>query len=462
MLLNNIILRNFRNYVDCEVCFSKPVNLIIGGNAQGKTSLLEAIYFLCTAESHRAARDAELIRHNESGFYLKGVLTNSSDDVISLEVSKLAGGQFKLKKNGVLHTKRSEWIGQFNAVFFAPESLILVKGAPAERRRFLDLLITQIDSDYLQHLQKYQSILKQRNELLKQIRTTFADAAQLDAWDKLLLTHGTVITIKRLEMFHQLKGYAMRNHQKLTGGRESLALTYRSASMRGDTSMQSVTDSNLEPTSTDTNLLAESGSESARVTSESEITKQFSETLNASRSADLQRGTTLVGPHRDDFLIELENQVCTLLKENGSQISDNDREETADEPTELSITEVQSVHNEYQFPMQEIGTRREVARAYGSQGQQRTIALALKLAELELIRATTGRNPIVLLDDVTSELDYKRVGYLLGILQNLSAQTFITATHVEPLVHHLHEPNVLTVKNAQISHPTPTSGKNSS
>lgn len=435
MLLNHIILRNFRNYIDCEVRFSKPVNLIIGGNAQGKTSLLEAIYFLCTAESHRAMRDAELIRHNEPGFYLKGVLTNSSDDVVALEVSKRARGQFRLKKNGVLHTKRSEWIGQFNAVFFAPESLIVVKGAPAERRRFLDLLIAQIDSGYLQHLQKYQLVLKQRNELLKQIRTTFADAAQLDAWDKLLLVHGTAITIKRLEIFHQLKGYAMRNHQKLTGGQESLALTYRSTSMRDDTLMKSVGESDSELTSA--NSLAESGAESVRVPSKNEITKQFSETLNASRSADLQRGTTLVGPHRDDFLIELENLPFSLLSENASQISDSNEEETTEE---------------YQFTKEEIGIGREIARAYGSQGQQRTIALAFKLAELELIRATTGRNPIVLLDDVTSELDYKRIGYLLGVLQNLSAQTFITATNTEPLVNYLHEPNVLTVQDARISH----------
>lgn len=136
MLLNNIVLRNFRNYIDCEISFSKPVNLIIGGNAQGKTSLLEAIYFLCTAESHRATRDGELIRHNEAGFYLRGTLGNSRNDVMSLEATKRARGQFKLKKNGVLQTKRSEWIGQFNAVLFSPESLVLVKGGPAERRRF--------------------------------------------------------------------------------------------------------------------------------------------------------------------------------------------------------------------------------------------------------------------------------------------------------------------------------------
>ena len=456
MLLNHIVLRNFRNYIDCEVSFSKPVNLIIGGNAQGKTSLLEAIYFLCTAESHRAMRDAELIRHNETGFYLKGVLTNSSDDVVSLEASKRARGQFRLKKNGVLHAKRSEWIGQFNAVFFAPESLILVKGAPAERRRFLDLLIAQIDNNYLQHLQKYQSVLKQRNELLKQIRTIFVDTAQLDAWDKLLLVHGTAITIKRLEVFYQLKDYAMKNHQKLTGGRESLALTYRSASMRDDALMHHVTDSNSEPESTNINSLAESGVESVGVPSASEIDKQFGETLSASRAADLQRGTTLVGPHRDDFLIELENQSHPHLSKDEPENLDNNDEEVTDGLTQLSVPKVESVHSEYQFSTEDIGISREVARAYGSQGQQRTIALALKLAELELIRATTGRNPIVLLDDVTSELDYKRIGYLLGVLQNLSAQTFITATHAEPLVNHLHEPNVLTVKDAQISSIAPS------
>ena len=427
MLLNHIILRNFRNYVDCEVDFPKPVNLIVGGNAQGKTSLLEAIYFLCTAESHRATHDAELIRHRESGFYLKGTLRNGSDDVTSLEAMKQARGQFRLKKNGILQTKRSEWIGQFNAVFFSPESLTLVKGGPSERRRFLDLLISQVDNEYLKNLQKYNLVLKQRNELLKQIRATFAHVTQLDAWDKLLLVHGTAVTIRRLEIFHQLKGHAIRNHQKLTGDLENLALTYRSASVPNDTSIDNIACSISE--TTDFNSLAESSDASDKATpeDENEIAKHFGISLNTSRESDLQRGTTLVGPHRDDFLIELENE--------------------SNEPTIY-------FHNEsdLQDPDPETETFREVARSYGSQGQQRTIALALKLAELELIRHLTGRDPIVLLDDVTSELDYKRIGHLLEVLQNLSAQTFITATHAEPLVHHLNQPNVLTVENAQISY----------
>ena len=442
MLLNNIILRNFRNYVDCEVRFSKPVNLIIGGNAQGKTSLLEAIYFLCTAESHRATRDGELIRHNESGFYLKGTLGDSHNDVMSLEVAKRARGQFKLKKNGVLQTKRSEWIGQFNAVLFSPESLVLVKGGPAERRRFLDLLISQIDSLYLKNLQKYKLVLRQRNELLKQIRTTLVDAAQLDAWDKLLIAHGAAIIIKRLEIFHELKTYAMQNHQKLTGGQESIALTYCSASVRDNMTMHNTHHTADEDREHSIDTL-EIGF--LKTKTETEIAKHFDAALKASRGADLQRGTTLVGPHRDDFLIELESAFGTssLDPESGNcSESMDDKKEEAD-----------------YLAKSEIGTFREGARAYGSQGQQRTIALALKLAELELIRFVTGQDPIVLLDDVTSELDYKRTEYLLNVLQNLSAQTFITATHAEPLVHHLNQPNVLTVENAQINHISETNSK---
>ena len=430
MLLNNIVLRNFRNYVDCEVSFSKPVNLIIGGNAQGKTSLLEAIYFLCTAESHRATRDGELIRHNEAGFYLRGTLGNSNNDVMSLEAMKRTRGQFKLKKDGVIQTKRSEWIGQFNAVLFSPESLVLVKGGPAERRRFLDLLISQIDSIYLKNLQKYRLVLRQRNELLKQIRTTLADAAQLDVWDKLLIAHGTAIIIKRLEIFQELKSYAMQNHQKLTGGKENLALTYCSALVRNNMLMRKTHDTEDENAE---NPIEESEIRFLETKTETEIAKDFNVALSASRGADLQRGTTLVGPHRDDFLIELEKS---------SGISNLDSEgKNCLEATDAEKEEID-----------EIGIFREGARAYGSQGQQRTIALALKLAELELIRAVTGQDPIVLLDDVTSELDYKRTEYLLNVLQNLSAQTFITATHAEPLVYHLNQPNVLTVENAQINH----------
>ena len=272
-------------------------------------------------------------------------------------------------------------------------------------------------------------------KLLKQIHTTLVDAAQLNAWDKLLIAHGTAIIIKRLEIFHQLKAYAMQNHQKLTGGKEGLVLTYCSASVR-EHNTQNTEEEDAE------NPIDASEAGFLETKTATEIAEHFDATLKASRGADLQRGTTLVGPHRDDFLIELENAFGISgfdpESKNGSEATDAGKEEMD--------------HEELQNPFaeSEIGAFREGARAYGSQGQQRTIALALKLAELELIRAVTGQDPIVLLDDVTSELDYKRTEYLLNVLQNLSAQTFITATHAEPLVRHLNQPNVLTVENAQV------------
>lgn len=432
MQLNHIVLRNFRNYIDCEVNFPKPVNLIIGGNAQGKTSLLEAIYFLCTAESHRAYPDTELIRHNEAGFYLKGLLTGSDDDLMCLEAAKSVRGLCRLKKNSVLQSKRSEWIGQFNVVFFSPESLTLVKGAPAVRRRFLDLLISQIDSTYLTHLQKYRFVLKQRNELLKQIRTAATDAGQLGSWDKLLVEHGAAVIFKRLEAFKRLKSHALQKHLALTGGRERLEVTYRPAWIPNVAPDPRPATAENQIGSDARTLVGVQGAieKPNRTTLESianpqccatfdidkhqflqEVSSNFEAALKASCEADLRRGTTLVGPHRDDFYLELETGF--------------------DGRRGRSII-------------------REAARPYGSQGQHRTIALALKLAELELIRETTGRAPIVLLDDVISELDYKRTAYLLDVIQNLSAQTFITSTHQEYLLHHLDEPSVLTVEEGQV------------
>lgn len=415
MKLTHLVLRNFRNYVNCEIDFPKSVNLIIGGNAQGKTSLLEAIYFLCTAESHRAYPDAELIRYNAEGFYLKGLLNANScdagEDEMCLEAAKLAAGQFKLKKNGVLQSKRSAWLGQFKVVFFSPESLTLVKGAPVERRRFLDLLISQVDSRYLAHLQEYRLVLKQRNELLKQIRTRSGGTAQLAAWDELLVAAGTAIILKRIEVLQQLKDYAMQNQIALTGGREQLVLTYRPAWQRQAESryehgfssqgVEGLTDASA------LNHRARETCSSPCYREKEQVLSAFNETLRTARETDLRRGTTTVGPHRDDFLMELETEREGFLI-------------------------------------------RERARAYGSQGQQRTIALALKLAELELIRQTTGSTPIVLLDDVLSELDYKRTAFLLDVLQNVSAQTFITSTQQESLLHHLDEPAVLTVENGQV------------
>ena len=393
MRLDHLVLRNFRNYVDCEVDFPNRVNLIIGGNAQGKTSLLEAIYFLSTAKSHRTYPDNELIRHNEDWFYLKGIIACSDkddsctdpdeigiqSDLMTLEVSNQLNGRKRFKLNSHLQKKLSQWIGQFKVVFFSPESLTLVKGSPADRRRFIDILLFQISSTYLKHLQNYQLVLKQRNELLKQIRSKQANVKLLEAWDTLLVEDGVAIIQARSETLGQLKVHAQAKHAELTGDCEKLELIYQPPAIL--TGIDSV--------------------------SRSEAVEQFRKALNTSRDNDILRGTTSAGPHRDDFKLVLETQwEGTIL--------------------------------------------REEAKPFSSQGQQRTIALALKLAELEVMRQTTHKTPIVLLDDVLSELDEVRSTFLLELLQDLNAQTFITSTHLDVWMREVKDCRVLTVKNGQI------------
>ena len=390
MRLNQLVLRNFRSYTDCEIDFTDRVNLIVGENAQGKTTLLEAIYFLSTAKSHRTYPDNELIRHNESWFYLRGKVaaddshTNPEThnleplDLMTVEVSNELGGKKRFKFNGVLQKKLSEWIGQFNVVFFSPESLTLVKGSPTDRRRFIDLLISQINAAYLNTLQNYQFALKQRNELLKQIRSRQANPDLLDPWDDILITEGISIIQTRVRIFAELKAYVQAKHAELTGEREILELKYQPSPEKIDSAMEQA------------------------------ATELFRSGLKSSRSYDILRGMTSLGPHRDDFKLILEAQSAGAMY------------------------------------FQE-------AKSFGSQGQQRTIALALKLGELELIRETTGKTPIVLLDDVFSELDGERSSFLFNLLGRLNAQTFITSTRQEAWVPELGDCRVFTVHDGQVN-----------
>ena len=395
MHLNQLVLRNFRNYVDCEIDFPGRVNLITGGNAQGKTSLLEAIYFLSTAKSHRAYPNDELVRHNESWFYLKGIIASNSDNdgaapvEMTLEVSNQLQGQRRFKLNGDVQPRLSQWMGQFKVVFFSPESLALVKGAPSDRRRFIDLLICQINAAYLKQLQDYQLVLKQRNELLKQIRGKQASPEQLEAWDGLLVDHGLFIIQTRSRVLKQLQVYAEEKHAELTGEHERLELEYQPSPSLGES------------------LISDQQSSLEESCNRSEALMQFGRALDASRRVDILHGTTSVGPHRDNFSLVLETQKQGL-------------------------------------------TLREDAKPYASQGQQRTIALTLKLSELEVIRHTTGKTPIVLLDDVVSELDDRRRAFLLDLLRRLNAQTFITSTQQEVLAGEVDDCTVLTIDSGSV------------
>ena len=382
MHLERLCLRNFRNYEECDITFCSPVTLIVGKNAMGKTSLLESLYFLCTGESHRSNTALELIRHTSEGFSVTGHFRSDKppNSLIRLEAVKPRQGPFRLKTDGVLQQRRSDWIGQFNVVVFSPESLDLVKGAPTSRRRWLDLLLSQLNREYLEELQRYRGILQHRNALLKRLSIGKGSVGEISVWDGLLVESGVALIGARHTALARLSGIVEKTHLSLTGERERLLLQYIPGVECAITEFSDITN----------------------------LSDHFQDALAKARRDELRRGVTLVGPHRDDFTLVLETS--------------NGEEEVL----------------------------RETARTYASQGQCRTIALALKLAELKFIREDTGVAPLFLLDDVLSELDVKRRAYLLAYLQGVNAQTVITATDKDVMGDELPDIHLLVVENGII------------
>lgn len=327
------------------------MNIVVGGNAQGKTNILEGIYFLSTAKSHRTSIDTELIQNGKSWFYLKGYVKARNSSTI-VEIVNSSDEKKKVKIDNKAQGKISSIIGKINTVMFSPEDLSLVKGSPSERRRFLDILISRIDPAYLHDIQDYQSAIKQRNELLKRIKEqkalrqtagseSFADT--LDSWDSLLIKAGSEIVRKRASVIPELSKLAMEKHEQLTLSKESLSIEYQSQLWKSDDN----------------------------------ISDLFQKKLKDGVDQDVRFGTTNTGPHRDDLIFAID----------GMDI-----------------------------------------RKFCSQGQQRTSVLSLKLATLELMNLRLDEYPIVLLDDVTSELDDKRVSLLFDMISKMPAQTFLTTT----------------------------------
>ena len=347
MFIRNITLRNFRNYESLNLQFSNGVNLIAGANAQGKTNILESMYFLSTAKSHRTSRDDELIQQGKEWFYLKGQVSSRSLSTV-VEITNACGEKKRVRINGKSQEKISSVLSEMSVVMFSPEDLSLVKGVPAQRRRFLDILISGISPSYLHALQQYSSVLKQRNELLRNIRDRGVSADSLDSWNALLVKSGSEITRQRISTVSDLTILAKEKHRQLTSDIEELDIQY-----------QSSPEYDFDSENPD-------------------IDKVYEETLDSVVDVDIKRGVTSVGPHRDDLIFAI----------NGVD-----------------------------------------ARKFCSQGQQRTGVLSLKMANLELVGRKLEEYPIILLDDVTSELDENRASFLFHLLEGIPVQTFITATN---------------------------------
>ena len=344
MYIKNIMLANYRNYENLSLELSKNVNVFIGDNAQGKTNVLEAIYYCAFAKSHRTSKDRELINWKNDKAYISLLVGKDRLDK-RIDINILRDGKKAIKVNSIKVAKIGELFGTFNVVMFSPEDLKVIKEAPNLRRKLLDMELSQINKKYYFNLVQYNKILNERNILLKS--KNFSEDV-LEVYDLQLVDYADYIISKRLEYIDKINYYGQKIHEEITAGKENIKFKY----------------------SCNVDL--------------NDYKKNYLKKLQDNIKRDHEKGLTSVGPHRDDFNVFL-----------------NDID----------------------------------AKTFGSQGQQRTAILTMKFSSLKIIKEITGEYPVLLLDDVLSELDVNRKRYILSTIHGI--QTVITCTGIEVLSEYL-------------------------
>lgn len=403
MHIEHLSLTNFRNYARLEWTLPKGTTVIHGANAQGKTSLLEAIYYLATSRSPYTNSDRQLIHwrvENDPIPYARlaaEVCTRHSplDRVeMTLMLDNTNGDSARFKKvvkiNG-LEKRVMDLVGLVNVVLFLPRDLTLVEGSPADRRRFMNDTLCQVDGDYLEALNTYERALPQRNALLRRIGDNLAAPHELDYWDAQIVKAGSVLVAGRQSFLRELEADAQRAHHDLTGKAETLTLEYQPS---------------FTPTAGGDGQLSfnTTGLDLHRELTSDQIAPQFASQLEAERAESIKRGVTLSGPHRDELRLHINGHDAGL---------------------------------------------------YGSRGQARTAVMALKLAELNWMKQRIGEWPLLLLDEVIAELDAHRRAYLLERLDG-ATQTLMTTTELDIFTDSfLDRTAVLHIVDGQIAAPAP-------
>lgn len=342
MKIKTLTLNNFRNYTQETFEFADGLNVLTGANGQGKTNCAEAIFFLCTGYSPRANRDKVVIRNGEDSARIEG-LAHSQYGKVSVAINFNKNDNKEVFINGMQVLKIGELLGNMHSVFFNPQELKLVQESPEDRRRFLNISLSQKSKNYFYALQRYNKILSQRNNLLKE-PDAYLIRETLPIWDEQLTKEASKIIKARNEFLSEIAPIAEEKHAILSGGKEVLTMK----------------------------------TESGYYGSEEEIAYALKQDLKLGLDRDMRLGFTSIGPHRDDIKFTLNH---------------------------LDV------------------------RVYGSQGQQRSVALSLKLAEAESFYNHFNEYPIMILDDVLSELDKPRQRKLMALVEKM--QTVFTATHVD-------------------------------
>jgi DNA replication and repair protein RecF len=374
MKILSVNLKNFRNYENLHVNFDSITNIIYGNNAQGKTNLLESIYYTAFGFTYRTRSEEELIKFGEKEFFTDISFNNSfcKNRILVKKYLKNEKYQKELNFNNNI-LKPKEYYGLLNVVLFSPDDLQIVKGEPGLRRKFINLEIAQTNRFYYNLLVKYNKTMLQRNKFIKDSRENEnIDFTQLSVWDSELAKIASAIIIIRLETLKRISEISEEIYSKLTFSKENLTLSY---------------------------ILKNNSGESSEIVekNQKEWEEWYLKEFKIRRNLDLIRCSTSIGPHRDDILIK---------------VNDND------------------------------------LRVFGSQGQQRSAALALKLAELEFIKEIKEEYPILLLDDVMSELDSQRRKQLLTFIDG-KVQTFITVNDKD-MVKYLPNSKYFYVKNGTV------------
>lgn len=333
MWIKNIKIKNFRNYEQEDIKLEKNINIFYGKNAQGKTNIIEAIFLCSLGKSFRAKKDNEMIKLNEQNAIVEIEYEKSDrDGKIKIEI----GNKKNIYLNGIKIKKLSELLGNLNIVIFTPDDIGILKGGPQNRRRFLDIMISQLRPNYMHVLNLYLKTIEQRNNYLRQIKEEHKDENLLEIWDEKLAEYAIKIYEYRKEFIEKIIKKINIIHQNITNGEEEIELEY---------------------------------------ITECDDKEKYLELLKQRRKLDIIKGFTTKGIHRDDFMIYINKK-------------------------EIKI--------------------------FGSQGQNRTAMLSLKLAELQVIYDEIGEYPILLLDDFMSELDRTR---RKNFLENIEGtQVIITGT----------------------------------
>ncbi len=340
MYIKKVILKDFRNYNECEVKLAPCVNIFKGNNAQGKTNFLESIYLSSIGRSPKTKKEKDLIKWNSHIAKIKIIIQKQFfEQTIEIVLNKEQNKSIKI--NGLTIRKIGDLIGEMPIIYFSPDEIGLIKDGPSDRRRFMDIDISQLNRNYFYLLCKYEKIINERNKLLKQSRNLESLKETIDLWDNQLVEVASKIIFYRLDFIKKIKQPAKEVHFVITDNKEDLEISY-----------QGINDENLE------NI-------------KDKLKKLYKEKIKT----DFELGYTTIGPHRDDIEIKVNN---------------------------VDI------------------------RSFGSQGQQRLTTLSLKIAELNVFEKVLKEKPILLLDDVLSELDIKRSNNLLSYVKNY--QTLITTT----------------------------------